>query len=111
MEDQRFVAMELLRKGRFFCDEASNWKDALQKIRTNKFSLVVLDVEMPEIDGYELLEIIRREKTDAELPVIMLSSKEMDVGRCKKLGVVCFISKEHAIDDLVPFVRKTLGIV
>ena len=111
MDDQRFMARALLRKGNFSCDEASNWKDALEKIRVSNYSLVILDVEMPEIDGYELLEIIRREETSSKTAVIMFSSKEIDTERCSKLGVSCYINKEKAVDSLVPLIRKTLGIV
>ena len=110
MEDQRFIARSILKKSNFSCDEASNWKEALDKIRTDKISLVLLDVEMPEINGYELLEIIRREKTPAELPVIMYSSKSMDNDLCLKLGVYSFVKKEDAAIVLVDNIKKTLGI-
>jgi len=111
VDDQRFAARALLKKGNFSCDEASNWKEALDKIHNNTFSLVILDIEMPEINGYELLEIIRREKNSTELPVIMYSSKQENNDLCRKLGVSCFVKKEQAATDLVTQVRKTLGIV
>ncbi|MEI6058874.1 MAG: PAS domain S-box protein, partial [archaeon] len=111
MDDQRFITKSLLRKGNFHSEEASNWRDALDKIRTNNFSLVLLDIEMPDINGYELLEIIRREKTVTELPVIMYSSKQIDNDRCNHLGVSCFILKERAADELVAQIRRTLGVV
>ena len=110
MDDQRFIARSILRKNNFSCDEAGNWKDALDKIRTGKMSLVLLDIDMPEINGYELLEIIRREKTPVELPVIMFSSKSTDQEICSRLGVSCIVKKEEAANELINNVKRTLGI-
>lgn len=108
MDEQRFIARSILRKSHFSCDEASNWKEALDKIRKENFSLVLLDIEMPEIDGYKLLEIIRRE--NKEIPVIMFSSKTPDEKECRRLGVSSIVKKENAVTELVHSVKKILSI-
>lgn len=62
--------------------KAYNGKEALSKLRTQKIDLVVLDVMMPEMDGYEVIKEIRK---DSQLPILMLSAKTQDVDKIKGL--------------------------
>lgn len=63
-------------------EKAYNGKEALSKLHTQKIDLVVLDVMMPEMDGYEVIKEIRK---DSHLPVLMLSAKTQDVDKIKGL--------------------------
>lgn len=63
-------------------EKAYNGKEALSKLQTQKIDLVVLDVMMPEMDGYEVIQEIRK---DSQLPILMLSAKTQDVDKIKGL--------------------------
>jgi len=76
--------------------EADNGNDALIAILNHDFSLVILDVQMPDMDGYELAELIRSEEQNRSLPIIFLSavfSDEFHVFKGYKSGAVDFITK------------------
>src|SRR5690606_24726883 len=55
---------------------ASNGKEALEKLATERFDVLICDCLMPEMDGYEVLEALRADPAQKDLPVIMLSSVE-----------------------------------
>jgi CheY-like chemotaxis protein len=57
--------------------------------------LIVLDLRLPKIDGFEFLETIRFDQRTQQIPVVILSSsrQEKDLERCQQLGVEAFITK------------------
>jgi chemotaxis protein histidine kinase CheA/CheY-like chemotaxis protein len=84
-------------------DGAEGWKIAERET----FDLVVTDLEMPEVDGIELVRRIRRTERTAEMPVIMMSvrSSESVIAKAYGAGVNAFVSKEKFDGNLL---RKTL---
>ena len=75
--------------------EAANGRQALEMIKTNVFDLVLLDIMMPEVDGYQVLEYLKGDDTLRHVPVIMLSAlDEVDSAvRCIELGAEDYLSK------------------
>ena len=76
--------------------QALSGNEALQKILHNDFALAILDVQMPEMDGYELAQLIRGREATRHLPVIFLSavfSDDYHVFKGYDSGAVDFISK------------------
>src|SRR5205085_483800 len=70
--------------------------DALKLILEQEFSLIVLDVSMPEMDGFETAQLIRQRRSAAVLPIIFLSAREPDEAdrrRGYSLGVVDYVTK------------------
>jgi adenylate cyclase len=67
---------------------AENGRDALALLRQRSVDLVLLDIEMPEMDGYQVLEALASDSRLRDLPVVMMSSvEEVDsVARCIELG-------------------------
>lgn len=63
-------------------EKAYNGKEALSKLNTQEIDLVVLDVMMPEMNGYEIIQEIRK---DSQLPILMLSARSTDVDKIKGL--------------------------
>ncbi len=106
--DERKVAGGILKKGGFNIVEADGWEKALKTIRSVKVDAVVLDIEMPEISGLELLEIIRREKTMDQLPVLLYSSKYNDIGDCSKYGANGYASKNSAGSEVLLIKLKSI---
>jgi adenylate cyclase len=76
-------------------ETAENGKQALEKMRTGSFDLVLLDIEMPEMDGYQVLETCLQDNELRNIPIIMTSSlDEIDsVVKCVELGAEDYLNK------------------
>jgi len=74
---------------------AENGRQALEKIAAEEFDLVLLDIMMPEVDGYSVLETLRENGTLDRLPVIMISavSEIESVVRCVEMGATDYLPK------------------
>jgi two-component system response regulator ResD len=72
-EPLRSLVRLYLEQERFYVDEATNGRDALLKVNQQHYDLLVLDLMMPELDGWEVCRQIRRMGKD--LPIIMLTAK------------------------------------
>jgi two-component system alkaline phosphatase synthesis response regulator PhoP/two-component system response regulator VicR len=87
---------------------AFDGKEGLEKIRTEKPNLVVLDVMMPYMDGFEVLKTLRREPETENLPVIMLTAKaqDKDVFEGYHYGADMYLTKPFNPMELVTFVKR-----
>src|SRR5262249_25579689 len=72
---REMLATQLERQG-YQVVSVANGKEALELIRQQAFDLVLLDVEMPEMNGLELLAVIRGKYSVADLPVIMVTGRD-----------------------------------
>ena len=102
----RFIRLNLEHDG-FRTIEAFNGSQAINKVRSSMPDLILLDVMMPDIDGFEVLRIIRETST---VPVIMLTAKgeEDDRVRGLELGADDYITKPFSPRELVSRVRAVL---
>jgi two-component system KDP operon response regulator KdpE len=102
----RFIRMNLEHDG-FQVSEAFNGKEAIQKIRDVTPDLILLDVMMPDLDGFEVLETVREVST---VPVIMLTAKgeEDDRVRGLELGADDYVTKPFSPRELVSRVKAVL---
>ena len=66
---------------------ASDGIDALEKLNTESFDLVITDLNMPHLDGYELISSIREIKDYEEIPIIILSSESSEEDKSKGFSV------------------------
>ena len=76
-------------------ETAENGKQALEKLRADSFDLVLLDIEMPEMNGYQVLETCLQDTELRDIPIIMTSSlDEIDsVVKCVELGAEDYLNK------------------
>lgn len=74
---------------------AEGGRSGLDRLRSERFDMVLLDIEMPEMDGFQVLEVIHGDATLREIPVIMTSSlDEVDsVARCIEMGAEDYLFK------------------
>lgn len=102
----RFIRLNLEHDG-FQVMEAFNGTQAINKIRSNLPDLVLLDVMMPDMDGFEVLRIVRE---TSRVPVIMLTAKgeEEDRVRGLEMGADDYITKPFSPRELVSRVRAVL---
>lgn len=86
---------KMLKKFEFQILKANNGQQALDIINQKHPHLVLLDIMMPSMNGYEVLETIRKEKTATELPIVMLSalSANDDVTKALRLGANDYLTK------------------
>jgi class 3 adenylate cyclase len=76
-------------------ESAENGRQGLEMLRAKTYDLVLLDIEMPEMDGFQVLEALLADETLRDIPVIMTSaSDELDrVVKCIELGAEDFLTK------------------
>jgi two-component system alkaline phosphatase synthesis response regulator PhoP/two-component system response regulator VicR len=106
----RLIEVNLVRHG-YQVETANNGVQALERIRANRPDLVVSDVMMPEMDGFELLTNIRKDPALADLPVIMLTAKAQDknVMEGYSRGADLYLTKPFNPAELLAFVRRILS--
>ena len=101
-EDIRKATKAFLSLAGFEISLAVDGLEAKDRLAASTFDLVVSDIEMPNMNGFELLSFIRKNPTTAGLPVIMLSSLDgEDVRlRCDKLGAQAYIVKPFTLESM-----------
>jgi len=72
----RAIMCRLLKSKGFETIEAENGIEALQAIEANDIDLVLLDIVMPEMDGFEVLKSLRKQRSELDLPVIMVTAND-----------------------------------
>ena len=104
----RTLLSEVLNIAGFQVTMAADGLDALNQIRKNKFDLVLLDVNLPKVDGFAILEKIRASAPTQ--PIIMISARteKDDVTHGLRLGADDYIRKPFSVEELVLRVENRL---
>src|SRR5215218_10032860 len=95
-EDNRYtLARRLKREGWSNLATAQNGREALNMIAEEPFDLVLLDILMPEMNGYEVLEKLKADAATRDIPILMISalSEFESVVRCIELGADDYLPK------------------
>ena len=105
----RLVQVNLERHG-YTVLTAFDGKEALEKIALAPPDLVVCDVMMPYMDGFEVLRRLRLNPETRDLPVIMLTAKAMDndVYEGWRSGADCYLTKPFNPSELLAFIKRIL---
>ncbi|NSW55398.1 MAG: response regulator [Armatimonadetes bacterium] len=103
----RLVEVNLQRAG-YNVDTAYDGVEALEKVRASKPDMIVLDVMMPRMDGFEVLQNLQANPDTAEIPVIMLTAKAQDADIFKgwQQGVSSYLTKPFNPRELLTFVER-----
>ena len=90
--------------------EASNGFDALKTLPNHKFDVIITDINMPEINGLELLRFIKDHPVHHDTPVVIISTErsEEDRARGLKLGASAYITKPFSPEEIVRTVRQMI---
>jgi len=97
--DTRAVLRRTLEREGFTVVDASNGREGIDAIDESRPDLVLLDLMMPVMDGFEFLETLRRDREDLTLPVIVLTAKELSAAERDLLnGKVCQVLQKSADD-------------
>ena len=99
-----------LRKEGFTVSTASDAEEALEKIRADDFSLILLDLMLPGMQGMELCRVLKKDSKTEHLPIIMLTAKVEEVDRVLGLesGADDYITKPFSPRELVARVKAVL---
>src|SRR2546428_9090183 len=94
-ETNRAMLSRRLRRQGHTVALAENGRHALEKLRARRFDVVLLDIMMPEMDGFEVLRRLKADADTQNIPVIMLSAvDEMDaVVRCVEVGAEGYLAQ------------------
>lgn len=103
-------ALKLALKSRGYqASGCSSSKEGMEQLASNdKISLVLMDMMMPEIDGYEAMKMIRASWSPLQLPIIAVTAQAMagDRERCLAAGANDYVSKPIDIDQLTQAIDK-----
>ena len=88
----REVVSEYAKASDYLCDQASNGQEAVEKVRSENYDCVILDIMMPNLDGYSACRNIKKRK---DVPVIILSARqdEDDKLYAFDLGIDDYVTK------------------
>jgi len=107
----RKAAETTLRRQGHVVVTASDGEEALQLIRSEQPDLIVLDLIMPKLQGFDVLRILKQDIAMAAIPVIVLSSltQELDKQEALDLGAIAYFNKStFSLGELVKQVESTL---
>jgi len=106
-EDIRQLLRELLERAGYAVDAAENGRAGLRLLFANSPSLVILDVSMPELDGYQTLERIR---DLSDVPVLMLTARSQELQKVRGLtaGADDYVAKPFGRQELLARVQALL---
>ena len=114
-EDDRFLRRAeeaALKRAGFVVLAAADGEEALRMAIAEKPDLVLLDLIMPKLQGFEVLKALKADPATAAIPVVVLSNlgQEGDVQRALEGGAVAYLVKANlSLDELVSRARETLA--
>lgn len=107
----RMYHREILEAIGLTVDEAYNGVEALEKALTHPYDLYVVDINMPEMDGYRFLRALRQQPELPQTPAIMVSTEAADIDRRQafQAGANLYLVKPVKPDVLSQYVQLLLG--
>ena len=105
-----FLELVLREKG-YEVATAANGQDALTRAQIEKPDLVLLDIMMPQMDGWEVLKLLRVDDETANIPVAMLSARTEAKDRVQGLqeGAIDYICKPFSLGELLAKIETIFG--
>lgn len=103
------ITRKLLESTGFDVEICKSSAEAMEKLSAEKFDLVIIDISMPALSGFDLLELMQ--SFDYQVPVIFLSANDNDwtIKEALEMGANRFVSKEKEFNSLPEIVKETLA--
>lgn len=107
----RELIAEILQSKGYHVIEARDGQQALEEVAKATPDLVLLDIHMPNLNGYEALARLRADERYRELPIVALTASAMrgDEDEALGSGFTAFIAKPYEIPDVLKKVRELIG--
>ena len=103
----------ILNRHGFNVQGANGGREGLEKVKENPPDLVLLDLMMPDVDGWEVYQQIKADEKTKEIPVIIVTAKAQSIDKVLGLHIAKvddYISKPFSPKDLLESVQNVLGI-
>ena len=113
-KDIQEIIVEILRDKGYVVDSADNGREGFTAYQNKEYDLIIMDVMMPEVDGYQLAKLIRNK--NKEIPILMLTALEEEYDQLKafEIGIDDYVSKPFSFNILIKRVeailRRTKGV-
>jgi DNA-binding response OmpR family regulator len=110
--DTRSMVRTILENNQFLVEEAENGRVALERMVNIKPALVLLDINMPEVNGYDVVVAMKQKPETQNIPIIMLTAKsepEDLITGYKDYGVEYYITKPFTTRQLLAGIKLVLG--
>lgn len=114
-DDEPNIALSLkflMEQAGFSVQTASNGQEALDAVARSAPDLILLDINMPRVNGYQVCEAVRANPEWKHVRIVMLTAKGRDIEREKglALGADDYITKPFATQEVVQKVRSLIGV-
>ena len=98
--------------GEFETVEASSGFEALKMLPQQQYDLIITDINMPDINGLELISFVRNNPRFTHLPIVIVSTErsEEDKKRGMALGATAYVTKPFKSFELQEIIKKTIGV-
>src|SRR5206468_5007003 len=108
----RKITSRTLTRAGFDVITAKDGIDALELLNDRTPDVILLDIEMPRMDGFEFTKTIKNEPKNAHIPIIMITSRtaEKHRNRAKELGVDLYLGKPYQEEELIRNLREMLAL-
>ncbi len=105
------IRVALEEAGDFFAVEAGNGFEALKTLPSKRFDLIITDINMPDINGLELIGYVKGNPTYQGIPLVIVSTEKSDEDKKRgmALGAAGYIVKPFKKEELVSVVMQVLG--
>ena len=102
---------KILQRYNFKVKKANGGQEALDMIAAEKPSLVLLDLMMPNVDGFDVMAALSKSEETSNIPVVILSAlnSESDIEKALSNGAKDFVTKPILMDKLLNCILRTLG--
>lgn len=106
------ILAEMIKSIGYIARPVTNVKQALSAIAVHKPHLILLDISMPEVDGFDFCEMLKQDTTLNDIPIIFISALNTTEDKVKgfKLGAVDFISKPFELEEITLRINTHLKI-
>jgi CheY-like chemotaxis protein len=108
--DIRVLLRSILKSSGFHCDEAWNGLEALEKIETHAYALILLDYSMPLMNGLEVIQRLAQKSWNSRPKIIMMTAHTDETIRNQAIeaGAKAVLSKPFDIDEVISTINKAL---
>ena len=104
------IRVSLEEAGGFFAVEAGNGFEALKTLPTRRFDLIVTDINMPDINGLELIGFVKSNPEYKDIPLVIVSTEKSDEDKKRglALGASGYVVKPFTKEDLMSMIKNVL---
>jgi two-component system cell cycle response regulator DivK len=109
-DDNRELLRLLLQTASYEVHEARNGRECVVSARENLPDLVMVDLSMPELDGWEVFKTLKADSTTAHIPCVAVTAHNLtDCERALEIGFSAFVPKPFKREEMLETVRRVVG--